>query len=74
MGVTAKDVKELREATGAGMMDCKKALEECGSDFDKAPMASEKGIASGGETVTVKRKKARWRRTSHGRQDRRWLK
>ncbi|HNV20176.1 MAG TPA: translation elongation factor Ts [Candidatus Hydrogenedentes bacterium] len=47
MGVTAKDVKELREATGAGMMDCKKALEECGGDFDKAAnWLREKGIAS----------------------------
>lgn len=46
MGVTAKDVKELREATGAGMMDCKKALEECGGDFDKAAnWLREKGIA-----------------------------
>lgn len=33
---TATDVKVLREATGAGMMDCKRALEEAGSDFDKA--------------------------------------
>ncbi|HWE87833.1 MAG TPA: translation elongation factor Ts [Pseudonocardiaceae bacterium] len=30
------DVKRLREVTGSGMMDCKKALEEAGSDFDKA--------------------------------------
>ena len=34
--VTSKDVKELRDRTGAGMMDCKKALEECGGDIDKA--------------------------------------
>ena len=33
---TAADVKRLREQTGAGMMDCKKALEESGGDFDKA--------------------------------------
>src|SRR5256886_14589922 len=33
---TAADVKKLRELTGAGMMDCKKALEEAGGDFDKA--------------------------------------
>ncbi|HOD50790.1 MAG TPA: translation elongation factor Ts [Candidatus Hydrogenedentes bacterium] len=47
MGVTAKDVKELREATGAGMMDCKKALQECDGDFDKAAnWLREKGIAS----------------------------
>jgi elongation factor Ts len=33
---TAADVKKLRELTGAGMMDCKKALEEAEGDFDKA--------------------------------------
>jgi len=33
---TAADVKKLREVTGSGMMDCKKALEETGGDFDKA--------------------------------------
>lgn len=34
--VSSKDVKELRDRTGAGMMDCKKALEECGGDIGKA--------------------------------------
>jgi elongation factor Ts len=34
--ISAADVKRLREATGAGMMDCKKALVEAGGDFDKA--------------------------------------
>src|SRR3954468_14624065 len=33
---TAADVKKLRDLTGAGMMDCKKALEEAGGDFDRA--------------------------------------
>src|SRR3954454_419956 len=33
---TAADVKKLRDLTGAGMMDCKKALEEADGDFDKA--------------------------------------
>ncbi|MDK8794423.1 translation elongation factor Ts [Corynebacterium sp. MSK041] len=33
---TAADVKKLRETTGSGMLDCKKALEESGGDFDKA--------------------------------------
>jgi elongation factor Ts len=36
MEITASAVKELRERTGAGMMDCKKALTECGGDFEKA--------------------------------------
>ncbi len=34
--ITAKDVSALRQATGLGMMECKKALEEAGGDFDKA--------------------------------------
>jgi elongation factor Ts len=36
MAITAKDVATLRERTGAGMMDCKKALEETNGDMDKA--------------------------------------
>jgi elongation factor Ts len=36
MAITAKDVAELRARTGAGMMDCKKALEEANGDLDKA--------------------------------------
>lgn len=36
MAVSAELVKQLREKTGAGMMDCKKALEETGGDFQKA--------------------------------------
>jgi elongation factor Ts len=36
MGISAADVKELRERTGAGMMDCKKALEETGGDMEAA--------------------------------------
>ena len=36
MAITAADVKNLREKTGAGMMDCKKALNETDGDFDKA--------------------------------------
>lgn len=36
MAITAKEVNELRKMTGAGMMDCKKALTEAEGDFDKA--------------------------------------
>ena len=36
MAIDAKDVKKLRDRTGAGMMDCKKALAECGADHEKA--------------------------------------
>jgi elongation factor Ts len=46
MAVTAQMVKELREKTGAGMMDCKKALTENDGDMDKAiDWLREKGIA-----------------------------
>ncbi|MFS0787002.1 translation elongation factor Ts [Shouchella sp. 1P09AA] len=46
MAVTASMVKELREKTGAGMMDCKKALVEVDGDMDKAvDFLREKGIA-----------------------------
>ncbi|UWG98514.1 translation elongation factor Ts [Dehalobacter sp. DCM] len=45
--VTSAQVKELRERTGAGMMDCKKALTECGCDMDKAiDFLREKGLAA----------------------------
>jgi elongation factor Ts len=36
MTITADQVKQLRERTGAGMMECKKALQEVGGDFEKA--------------------------------------
>jgi elongation factor Ts len=36
MAVDADQVKKLRDRTGAGMMDCKRALQECGGDQDKA--------------------------------------
>ncbi|MFD1171893.1 translation elongation factor Ts [Oceanobacillus picturae] len=46
MAITAKMVKELREKTGAGMMDCKKALQETEGDIDKAvDYLREKGIS-----------------------------
>ncbi len=46
MAVNAKDVKVLREKTGAGIMDCKKALIETGGDFEKAiKYLREKGLA-----------------------------
>lgn len=46
MAVTAQMVKELREMTGAGMMDCKKALTEADGDMDKAvEVLREKGLS-----------------------------
>jgi elongation factor Ts len=47
MEVNAAAVKELREKTGAGMMDCKKALAECRGDLDKAvDYLRQKGLAA----------------------------
>ncbi len=46
-GIDARMVKDLREKTGAGMMDCKKALAEAGGDFAKAvDVLRKRGIAS----------------------------
>ncbi len=46
MDISASMVKDLREKTGAGMMDCKKALVECNGDMDKAiDYLREKGIS-----------------------------
>ncbi|MFR7354034.1 MAG: elongation factor Ts, partial [Anaerococcus obesiensis] len=47
MAVSAKLVKELREKTGAGMMDCKKALTETdGNIYDAIKLLKEKGQAT----------------------------
>lgn len=47
MAVTAAQVKELREKTGAGMLDCKKALEEANGDITKAgELLREKGLSA----------------------------
>src|SRR5918995_4788644 len=45
--ISAAKVKELRELTGAGFMDCKRALEEAGGDVDKAvALLRERGVAA----------------------------
>ncbi len=47
MAVTTAQIKELREATGAGVLDCRKALEQANGDFDKAvDFLREKGLAT----------------------------
>jgi len=44
--ISATDINKLRQMTGAGMMDCKKALEEAGGDYDAAvDTLRKKGIA-----------------------------
>ena len=59
-------VKELREKTGAGMMDCKKALAEAGGDFAKAEdVLRKKGLAARGQEVgRASPPRAPWRATS----------
>lgn len=51
MNITAADVNKLRQMTGAGMMDCKKALTEAEGDFDKAVEVLRKA----GQKVAAKR-------------------
>ena len=47
MAITAEAVKDLRERTGAGMMDCKRALQEADGDVEKAVLAlREAGLAA----------------------------
>ncbi len=58
MAITAQMVKELREKTGAGMMDCKKALTETDGNMDKAiDLLREKGIAKAAKKLTASRLK-----------------
>ena len=52
MSISAKDVKALRDSTGAGMMDCKKALTECNGDTDAAmKWLREQGITKAAKRV-----------------------
>lgn len=52
MEITTAMVKELREATGAGVLDCRKALETTGGDFDAAvAYLREKGLAEAAKKV-----------------------
>lgn len=47
MAITTEQIKELREATGAGILDCRKALEAAGGDYKKAvDFLREKGLAT----------------------------
>ena len=51
---TAQMVKELREATSAGILDCKKALDTSGGDFDRAvEILREKGLAAAAKKAEV---------------------
>ena len=69
--ISAKDVAALRKITGAGMMDCKRALEETDGDMDAAKdWLREKGLAGAAEARGSRRGPGRDRRR-HRRQRRR---
>lgn len=54
MAITAAMVKELRETTGVGMLDCKKALAETNGDMEKAvEYLREKGLAASAKKQAV---------------------
>ena len=56
MAITAQQVKDLRDATGAGPLDCKKALETTGGDIDKAiELLREKGLAKAAKKLSAGR-------------------
>ena len=60
MAITAADVNKLRQITGAGMMDCKQALNEANGDFDAAiDILRKKGVAKAGTKGAVKFEHAR---------------
>ncbi len=53
MAISAEMVKQLRETTGAGVLDCKKALEQTNGDFEKAAaLLQEKGLAAAAKKAT----------------------
>jgi elongation factor Ts len=53
MSISAQQVKELRELTGAGMMECKSALQEAGGDFERAiVLLRKKGLAAAAKKAT----------------------
>ena len=68
MAISAERVKELREKTGAGLMDCKKALEEAKGDMEQAIVVlRKKGLASAQKksaraAAEGVRSRTRWRR------------
>ncbi len=67
MAISANQVKDLREATGAGVLDCRKALEAHDGDFDKAvAYLREKGLAAAAKKVGREAKEGLIEVYSHG--------
>ena len=59
--ITAQQVKELREKTGAGMMDCKKVLTETDGDMEKAAeLLRERGISRRISILLCNRRQKSW--------------
>ena len=53
MSFTAQDVKKLRDITGVGMMDCKKALVDTNGDIDKSSFIKKKKMATAAKRAAV---------------------
>jgi elongation factor Ts len=67
MSIAAEDVKALREKTGVGVLDCKKALEETKGDMDKAVvLLREQGLADAKKRASRETRNGRLELYSHG--------
>jgi len=67
MSIAAEDVKALREKTGVGVLDCKKALEETNGDMDKATVIlREQGLADAKKRANRETRNGRLELYSHG--------
>jgi elongation factor Ts len=67
MSATAGQIKELRQATGAGILDCRNALEETGGDFEKAAaLLKEKGLATAAKRADRETREGMLELYSHG--------
>lgn len=67
MAITTEQIKELREATAAGILDCRKALEQAGGDFDKAvDYLREKGLATAAKRADRDASEGKLELYSHG--------
>jgi elongation factor Ts len=67
MAITTEQIKELREATGAGILDCRKALEQANGDYEKAvDFLREKGLAKAAKRVDKEASEGTVELYSHG--------
>ena len=67
MAITTEQIKELREATGAGILECRKALEQAGGDYQKAvDHLREKGLAKAAKRADKQAKEGMLELYSHG--------